>query len=526
MPTSPPPTIHDPSPSASTSAAIRPSLLELLRSRNLAEHRRPWPRFVVDRSLWQTAGSILAEGSGSLLALWGEPDRIHLSFWEPAHEEAGMISLPCPEGRFPSIGRMHPPALRLERAIHDLFGLMAEESPDPRPWLDHGAWDIRFPLGKTTPTNGPTPYPFLPAEGEELHQVPVGPVHAGIIEPGHFRFTAAGETVVRLEERLGYVHRGIERMLCGAEIEHAAKLAARVSGDTTAAYSSAFARAVEAALGIEAPPVAHWLRALCIEIERVANHLGDVGAICNDAAFPRMQAFCAILREKVLRAADRCFGHRLMMDQIIPGGIRSVPAPEALRGFRELAQQIADSLPEILKVYETTPSLQDRVAGTGVLSRDLANQYGCGGVIGRASGRPFDARLHLPYAPYPSLRFSVAVREEGDVDARVSIRIREVEQSLGLILQIVDGLPEGTASVPLCRTEASTGEGLALVEGFRGDIFAWVRLDEKGRIERCHLRDPSWFQWPLLEAAIYGNIIADFPLCNKSFNCSYAGHDL
>lgn len=436
------------------------------------------------------------------------------------------MSLSCPEGRFPSVGGRHPPALRLERAIHDLFGLTAEESPDSRPWLDHGAWEIRFPLGKASPSSGPTAYPFLPAQGEELHQVPVGPVHAGIIEPGHFRFTAAGETVVRLEERLGYVHRGVEGLLRGAEVEHAAQLAARISGDTTAAYSSAFAQAVEAAADVEAPPLAHWLRALCVEIERVANHLGDIGAICNDAAFARMHAFCAIFREKMLRAADGCFGHRLMMDQIVPGGIRTVPSGEALRRLRGISEEIAGSLPEILHVYETTPSLQDRVVGTGVLPRALASQYACGGVVGRASGRLFDARCHLAYPPYASLRFSVPVREEGDVDARISIRLREIEQSLGLIQQISDGLPEGPASRPLRQERVVPGEGVALVEGFRGDIFAWVRLDERARVERCHFRDPSWFQWPLLEAAIHGNIIADFPLCNKSFNCSYSGHDL
>ncbi|QSR84541.1 NADH-quinone oxidoreductase subunit C [Methylacidimicrobium sp. B4] len=514
-------------PQASSSGRdLPPSLAELLPQGTPVLCHRPWPQAIVDPLLWQRAGERLGRGGSSLLALWGEPGSVHLAFWEASEGRAGVMTLRCPNGTFPSVGHLHPPALRLERAIRDLFGLRPEGSADPRPWLDHGAWKLRFPLGKSVPAIGPSPYAFLPAEGEELHQVPVGPVHAGIIEPGHFRFTAAGETVVRLEERLGYVHRGVEGLLVGAELEHAAKLAARVSGDTTAAYSAAFARAVEAAIGREAPPSADWLRALCVETERVANHLGDVGAICNDAAFARMQAFCSILRERLLRAADACFGHRLMMDQIVPGGVRTVPPLGALRRLRDLSGEIARALPEIQEVYESTPSLQDRVVGTGVLSRELASQYGCGGVIGRASGRLFDARRDLPYSPYPSLRFSIPVREEGDVDARVSVRIREIEQSLGLIQQIVDGLPEGPAFAPLPQKNLPPGEGVALVEGFRGEIFAWVRLDERGRVERCHLRDPSWFQWPLLEAAIYGNIIADFPLCNKSFNCSYAGHDL
>ncbi len=526
MPDPPPPEAPAGSEDSSPSSSSRPSLSLLLRQGSPVAGHRPWPRAIVDPVLWRTAGESLAASVSSLLALWGEPNEVHLSYWDATSREAGVLSLPCPEGRFPSLGRLHAPALRLERTIRDLYGVVAEECPDSRPWLDHGAWGIRFPLGKADPAIGPPAYPFLPAEGEDLHQVPVGPVHAGIIEPGHFRFTAAGETIVRLEERLGYVHRGIEGRIRGAEIEQAAKLAGRISGDTTAAYASAFARAVEAASGIEPPPLAHWLRALCVEIERVANHLGDIGAICNDAAFARMLSFCAILRERLLRASEGCFGHRLLMDQVVPGGMRSAPPSEALRRLRDLSEEIARLLPEIQEVYDSTPSLQDRVVGTGILSRALVDRYGCGGVIGRASGRSFDARLQLAYPPYPHLRFSVPVREEGDVDARISIRIREIEQSLGLIQQILDGLPEGPALVALPKDQPSSGEGIALVEGFRGEIFAWVRIDGKGRVERAHFRDPSWFQWPLLEAAVSGNIIADFPLCNKSFNCSYAGHDL
>ncbi|CAB4242998.1 Hydrogenase expression protein HypE / NADH-quinone oxidoreductase subunit D (NuoD) [Methylacidimicrobium sp. AP8] len=526
MPNSSPSGPSGSAPGSSPPAGRHPSLPELLRRGDLVERHRPWPRSIIDTSLWRIAGETLAAGNASLLGLWGEPGCVHLSFWDADSGEAGVLSLPCPEGRFPSLGRLHPPALRPERTIYDLFGLLPEESPDPRPWLDHGAWGVRFPLGKASPADGRADYPFLPAEGEELHQVPVGPVHAGIIEPGHFRFTAAGETVVRLEERLGYVHRGLDALLTGAELEQAARWAARVSGDTTAAYSAAFARAVEAALEFEAPAAAHWLRALCVEVERVANHLGDIGAICNDAAFARMHAFCTVLREKIVRAADLCFGHRLMMDRIVPGGMRAMPSGEALRRLREVCEEIAAALPGIQEVYETTPSLQDRTVGTGMLSRTLAVRYGCGGVIGRASGRLFDARRHLAYPPYPELRFSVPVREEGDVDARVGVRIREIEQSLGLIRQILDGLPPGPCFTPPPSEPTAPAEGTALVEGFRGDIFAWVRIDERGRVARCHLRDPSWFQWPLLEAAISGNIIADFPLCNKSFNCSYAGHDL
>ncbi|WP_292279456.1 hydrogenase expression protein HypE, partial [Mesorhizobium sp.] len=366
---------------------------------------------------------------------------------------------------------------------------------------------------------------FLAAEGESLHQIPVGPVHAGIIEPGHFRFTAGGETVVRLEERLGYVHKGIEALMQGASIDRAAKLAGRTSGDSTVAYSLAFARAVEAALGITPPGRAIWLRALMAELERLANHLGDIGAICNDAAFAIMHAHCGVLRERVLRAADAAFGHRLMRDRILPGGTASDLDEAGTDAIRSLIAEIRRRFPHLVELYDNTASLQDRTVATGRLKGELARQYAAGGYVGRASGRDFDARRSPGYAPYDELAFDVPVLQEGDVNARVWIRVREVEQSLSLVEQILGRLPAGPISVDIAAPEEPR-EGMALVEGFRGDILVWLRIGEDGLIERCHLRDPSWFQWPLLEAAIEGNIVADFPLCNKSFNCSYSGHDL
>ncbi|WP_292330272.1 hydrogenase expression protein HypE, partial [Mesorhizobium sp.] len=389
-----------------------------------------------------------------------------------------------------------------------------------------GQWGISHPLAARP--GGPaaaSSYPFLAAEGESLHQIPVGPVHAGIIEPGHFRFTAGGETVVRLEERLGYVHKGIEALMQGASIDRAAKLAGRTSGDSTVAYSLAFAHAVEAALGITPPARAIWLRALMAELERLANHLGDIGAICNDAAFAIMHAHCGVLRERVLRAADAAFGHRLMRDRILPGGTASDLSEAGTDAIRSLVAEIRRRFPHLVELYDNTASLQDRTVATGRLKGELARQYAAGGYVGRASGRDFDARRSPGYAPYDELAFDVPVLQEGDVNARVWIRVREVEQSLSLVEQILGRLPAGPISVDLAAPEGPR-EGMALVEGFRGDILVWLRIGADGLIERCHLRDPSWFQWPLLEPAIEGNIVADFPLCNKSFNCSYSGHDL
>jgi Ni,Fe-hydrogenase III large subunit len=477
----------------------------------IAAHR-PWPRIQVDEAVWQHAVDRLADGTLTLLSLWGEPGGAHMALLD-GHAVA-VLSIACPDNRYPSVGAHHFPAIRLERAMHDLFGLEPVGLTDTRPWLDHGRWgDEQTPAAS---------YLFLPVEGGALHQIPVGPVHAGIIEPGHFRFTCDGETVVRLEERLGYVHKGIDLLMSGAPLDRAVRLAGRVSGDSTVAYALAFSRAVENALGIAPPARAVWLRAVMAELERLANHIGDFGAICNDASFGIMLAHCAVLREKVLRVAANCFGHRLMMDRVVPGGVAVDIAPAQLGQTRSLVKELRAAMPRLVKLYDDTPSLQDRTVSTGILTAALAKQFAPGGFVGRASGRDFDARRDLPYAPYDKLKFTVPVREDGDVNARVWIRLKEIDESLSLLDQLLDGLPDGAV---LADFVASSGEGMAVTEAFRGDVLIWVRI-ASGVVERCHMRDPSWFQWPLLEAVIEGNIVADFPLCNKSFNCSYSGHDL
>ena len=483
------------------------------------------PRTDVTEDGWGQAIDRLAGGSKTLLGLWGDAGAVHMALFDEKTCDIAVLSYACKNGQYPSVGARHPPAIRLERAIRDLFGLQATGAADARRWLDLGFWDVRHPLGQKEPPQRPDPYVFLPAEGEGLHQIPVGPVHAGIIEPGHFRFTANGEHVVRLEQRLGYVHKGIESLMAGATLDGAAKLAARTSGDSTVAYAFAFAQATEAALQIQAPPRAIYLRALMAELERLANHFGDIGAICNDASFAIMHAQTGILRERTLRAAEACFGHRLMMDLIVPGGIARDLAADGATQVQALLTEVRRVFPRLVELYDNTASLQDRTVTTGVLRAEFARQFGAGGYIGRASGRGFDARRTPGYAPYDELAFEVPVLTDGDVNARVWIRIREVEQSLALIDQILDALSDGKIQA-VVKSNGKICEGLGLAEAFRGDVLVWLRLDGKGCVERCHLRDASWFQWPLLETAIEGNIVADFPICNKSFNCSYSGHDL
>jgi Ni,Fe-hydrogenase III large subunit len=487
-----------------------------------------WPRVAVDSDSWRAIGEALREGKLDLLGLWGDVGAVQCALYDPSTRQIMSASLDARAGRVPSLALFHAPASRLERSASDLFGIEFTGLPDPRPWLDHGRWPLQHPLAES-PRPGPAlppPYQFLGADGPSLHQIPVGPVHAGIIEPGHFRFTASGETVVRLEERLGYTHKGIEKLLCGKSIDAAARLAARVSGDSTVAYSWVFARAVEAALEFDPPPRALWLRAVMAELERIANHLGDVGAICNDAAFSMMHAECGILREETLRACATAFGHRLMMDCVVPGGVAADLEPPGVEAILSLTARLRRRFPELVELYENTASLQDRTVGTGVVSSALAAEFAAPGYVGRASGRAFDARVCLPYPPYGAMPVEIAVRREGDVDARVWVRIREIQHSIGWLERSLAALPRSPVRLSVPSDSVTPVEGAALVEGFRGDLLGYARVGAGQRIERCHLRDPSWFLWPLLEAAIEGNIVADFPLCNKSFNCSYSGHDL
>ena len=359
---------------------------------------RPWPRRVVDGDLWRDLGCQLGDGLLTLAGLWGDAGAVHMALLDASRGELAIASLACEGGKFPSVGAYHAPAIRLERAIQDLFGYEPVGAPDPRPWLDHGRWPVLAPLGARTPSPAAVaPYAFLPAEGEGLHQIPVGPVHAGIIEPGHFRFHAGGETIVRLEERLGYTHKGVEALMAGASLDRAARLAARTSGDSTVAYSIAFSRAVESALGVEVAGRGIWLRALMAELERIANHLGDIGAICNDASFALMHAHTGVLRERVLRAAHACFGHRLMMDVVAPGGTNADLTSSGVALIRELIGQNPrrlSGLDRTLRQHDV-PSGSDRRHGACFALNWPANMA----AAGLSGARPDDPSTHAAISP-------------------------------------------------------------------------------------------------------------------------------
>lgn len=485
---------------------------------------RPWPRHVLAWESWQALANALVEGDApSLLALWADGARVHALFHDAPAADWLVATTGVEQGRYPALSPHRPAAAWFERMILDLWGYAAADGRDLRPWLEHGRWPVVAPLSaRPAPRQGPPDPPvFLPVEGD-YHQIPVGPVHAGIIEPGHFRFSAQGETVARLEIRLGWLHKGTLGLMRGKSPRAAARFAARLSGDTTVAHSVAFARAAEAASGTDAPPRGAALRAVMTELERIANHVGDCGAIANDAAFAFLLARCFWHREAVLRACGAAFGHRLMMDCVVPGGVATDIAPGGAEAILRALNALNAELPDLLRVFDSYSSLVDRVVGTGVVTPALVDRFAAGGFVGRASGRAFDVRRTPGYPPYDEMTFAVPVLPDGDVDARVRIRFSEIGESMRLVRMLLADLPGGAFSVPL---PLASGEGIGWAEGFRGDIWHWLRL-EGGQIAGVFMRDPSWLQWPLLESAMRDNIVADFPICNKSFNCSYSGVDL
>ena len=423
---------------------------------------------------------------------------------------------------------------RPERHIKDMFGVVFTDHPDSRRWTRHRAWkNTEYPLRKDFPVAGNPPeqtlpndnYRFLFAHGSGVYEIPVGPVHAGIIEPGHFRFQAVGETVLNLEERLGYVHKGIEKVAEGRDATGLARLAGRVSGDSTVAHAWAACMAMEKAAGMDIPLRALFLRAIMAERERVANHLGDIGAICNDVSFAFAFYQFGRLREEWQRLSREAFGHRFMMDCVIPGGVASDLGDQTAVAMPSQIASMRKELTGLYHIIDDLASLEDRLDTTGYLSPETAKAYGALGYVGRASGVAFDVRRDAPYAPYDRLNIEVPVFNYGDVAARVKVRAQEILASFHLIEKLIADLPAG--SIRSEWNAPMTGaEGLGFVEGFRGEILAHVRFGDDGRIARYFPRDPSWLTWPTLEKLVRDNIVPDFPVCNKSVNGSYSGHDL
>lgn len=496
---------------------------------------------------------------GRLAAIWGSDERqrdrgfrLNCVFGLEGGHAWLSLDLPAAEPRYPDLSGIFPAANRMQRATRDMVGI-ATEGGDQRPWLRHGAWpgdwyplrhDAEAEKGarlefnesqnsslapfSTGFANFPSDYDFVKVGGEGAHEIPVGPIHAGIIEPGHFRFSVVGERVLRLEQRLGYQHKGVEKLFIGADMAHGARLVGRVSGDSTCAYAWAYAAAVEAACGVAAPPRALLLRALMLERERVANHLGDLGALGNDAAFAFGLTQFLRLKEDWLRLNGQVFGHRFMMDRIVPGGVAVDLDAPALAAMVEQCGAIERAVKELRKLYDEHPGLQDRFATTGIIDATLARELSLSGMAARASGMLLDGRAHrqgyTPPPPYAALGVRPATDERGDVAARVAVRFDEVFESLRLLRMMAAGMISGATRVELAPL-AGTG-GLGVIEGWRGEVLVGVEFGSDGKLARVHPHDPSWQAWPALEHAVMQDIVPDFPLINKSFNLSYSGADL
>ena len=487
----------------------------------------------LSRDEWLSFARDAAAGGSRLLTLWGSGDQespvIRAVFLADRGGYVVTLRLNAPGVRYPGLEDLFPAAARMQRAIADLSDLHST-AEDARPWLRHTSWPREYhplidpPLQSPARSEVIDSYEFVRVEGDGVHEIPVGPVHAGIIEPGHFRFSVVGEKVLRLEERLGYVHKGIEQRFSQLSIHDAHRLAARISGDSAVAFSWAYCQALEGSTATEIPARAAWLRALYLELERIANHLGDLGALGNDAGFAFGLAQFSRLKELILRMNEEVFGERYLMEAVVPGGTRRDLARAVIPRIRGFLREIIHEVLGLRAIYEEHEGVRDRFNGAGAVAPELAARLGLIGLAGRASGQAFDLRVDLPCEPYSGLATVKMGNTTGDVAARVTIRFNETLESCRLVQDILGTLPEGPHRISVPAPADGT-LGIGLIEGWRGPVCVALEAGPDGAIRRCHPHDPSWQNWPALEHAIIGNIVPDFPLINKSFNLSYSGHD-
>ena len=496
----------------------------------------------VDAERWLTLAEQLSSTGARLGALWASDERDRDGSYcvyalYVIHEGLLMAKLRVDPAlaSYPDLSGQFACAARMQRAAFDLCGVRAVATsgriPDARPWLRHNAWPVdAHPLRRDhglAQSHAQTSerYAFVPVEGEGVHEIPVGPVHAGTIEPGHFRFSVVGERVLRLEQRLGYKHKGIEKLFESLSLAEGIRLAGRISGDSTVANAWAYAMALEGMSGVTPPQRATYLRALFLERERLANHLGDLGFLGNDGGLAFGLAQFSRLKEDLLRRNAAVFGHRYLMDRVVPGGVAADLDDALAATIIADGENLRAELRTLRGIYYNHAGLQDRCITCGRLAPATAAALGAVGLVARASGHAIDLRVHPGHAPYGDLEPEIASHRNGDVAARIVVRFEEAFESIKLQRRILRRLEAGPITAPL-GTPAAGAFGIGWIEGWRGEVFVALEAGSDGAIRRCHPHDPSWQNWPALEHAIIGNIVPDFPLINKSFNLSYAGQDL
>jgi Ni,Fe-hydrogenase III large subunit len=484
----------------------------------------PWPRHVLAPPQWADMAEALAsEPTLALLALWADTGHAHAMFIDESAGEPLLASTPIEGGLYAALSPARPISAWFERMVYDLWGHTAAGATDERPWLDHGHWPQTQPMAlRPGPPHGRSEPPeFLPVADGELDQIPLGPVHGRIGAASHLHIAGRGDTVAGLECRLGYTHKGTLALTRGKSPRAAARFAARLSGEATVAHAIAFARATEAALRAEPPPRAIVLRAVMAEMERLASHLGCLAEVGEATGFAMMSALCGRHREAIHRAANRAFGHRLMMDCVIPGGVAADISPDGPEAVYGAVADLAAVLPDLDRLYRGS-RLAARLTGVGVVSTSMASGLAAGGVVGRAAGRSADVRRVPGYEPYASLMVPAPVLAAGDADTRTTLRLMEIGNSIGLLRALLAQLPPGTVAIAL---PADSGEGVGFAEGARGDIWHWLCLDH-GQIAGVFMRDPAWAHWPLFETIAAGAAIADLPLMQASFDLASSGADL
>jgi Ni,Fe-hydrogenase III large subunit/Ni,Fe-hydrogenase III component G len=462
-----------------------------------------------------------------LVSLFGMPEgsddtRLVAILADDAGGELGATSTAVGD-RYQSLTTTCPQAHVFEREIAEQCGVIPEGHPWLKPLRRHPP--DHLPPGRRADATDREVYPFFRVDGEEVHEVAVGPVHAGIIEPGHFRFQAHGERVLFLEIMLGYQHRGVERLLEGHARDRGVLVAESIAGDTVVGHAGAYCGALEALARTRKTPRGQTVRGIALELERLANHIGDLGAIAGDVAFQPAAAYLGRMRGECLNLLMTLSGNRYGRGLVRPGGAACDLTAAMAGEMRDRLQRLGEELDPVLTLMFEAASVQARLEGVGVVPRGACAEYGFVGPVARACELSRDVRHDHPWGIFRFAHIPVTTMWAGDVLARALVRRLEIQRSLEFTVEQLGALPKGPARVN-CGPLRANELAVAMVEGWRGEIVHVVITGEDGRVRRHKVTDPSFHNWTAVGLAMLGNEMSDFPLCNKSFNLSYAGHDL